>query len=102
MEGAYVFIGAIMTMVSNPVMRWPYNRQSANVSSICEIETGSLDLEALVGSLRMTRVTMMDASRWLNMLNDIPKMRFGDAELWGRYKYATTARTHVKIPSEYC
>jgi hypothetical protein len=34
MDGAYVFMGAIITMDSSAATRWPYSRQSMNVCTM--------------------------------------------------------------------
>lgn len=111
-----MFIGAIMTLSGTLVfilmfaLDWtyidrkalticPYNRQSEKVSRIWIGRTALPCRYALVGSLRITRVTMIDASRGVNMFQDLPKIFFGFAALCGRYRYATRPRNDVRAPS---
>lgn len=49
------------------------------VLRMCAGSTGLPNRSALVGSLRITRVTMTDASRGVKMLNDLPKKDLGFA-----------------------
>lgn len=85
-EGAYVFMGDIITMESRAETRWPYSLQSLKVSKMCDGKTGFPYRNAFVGSLYITRVTRIDASRSVKIENDFPNTDLGRAALWGKYK----------------